>query len=237
MKKFRFIIEQKKQTAAPAESPGRRGRIMIPIVILALLIPLPAWLLIRDNPSDSAAVVQEEVTAQNAPVTEESTPSTELALASVDPEPLEAEPAHDNNPFPEESSPDRFESVPVPEEEAVSADVPAAVPGVEITDIQICRRVENRECVMPVQSFSLGEKVKPTVWMTVMLENPPLTLTHAYHLNGQAYCTVPLTIGHTRTRTWSRITVNKETHLGNWRVDVLNGNGLVLDRVNFEVLP
>lgn len=128
----------------------------------------------------------------------------------------------------------------VTEPRAVIHDTPqveAPAPPLAITQLVTCSNVTNRQHDRVKSVFSLKDKIKPVVWMTVITETPPRTLTHVYYINGEKYCEVPLTIRFPRTRTWSHVTIDKNKHLGPWLVDVVDENGAVLDQVKFEVVP
>ena len=100
-----------------------------------------------------------------------------------------------------------------------------------------CRGVRAHQCRQPQSRFALHEHNQPHVWMVVYSQTVPHTLTHVYYHEGQQYCEVPLDIVHPRTRTWSRVTLNRPTHLGAWRVEIVTEGGEVLDRVAFRVSP
>ena len=100
-----------------------------------------------------------------------------------------------------------------------------------------CRGVRAHQCRQPQSRFALHEHNQPHVWMVVYSQTVPHTLTHVYYHEGQKYCEVPLVIAHPRTRTWSRVTLNRPTHLGSWGVEIVTEGGEVLDRVAFRVSP
>lgn len=100
-----------------------------------------------------------------------------------------------------------------------------------------CRGVRAHQCRQPQSSFALHEHNQPHVWMVVYSQTVPHTLTHVYYHEDQKYCEVPLGIAHPRTRTWSRVTLDRPTHLGAWRVEIVAEDGEVLDRVAFRVSP
>jgi hypothetical protein len=62
-------------------------------------------------------------------------------------------------------------------------------------------------------------------------------LTHVYSLNGNHYCDVPLQIPYPHMRTWSKITIDRDVHIGQWRVEVIAENGENLDQIEFTVVP
>ena len=114
-------------------------------------------------------------------------------------------------------------------------DAPAA--RIRIGQSLSCRGVRAHQCRQPQSRFALHEHNQPHVWMVVYSQTVPHTLTHVYYHEGQKYCEVPLVIAHPRTRTWSRVTLNRPTHLGSWGVEIVTEDGEVLDRVAFRVSP
>jgi hypothetical protein len=114
-------------------------------------------------------------------------------------------------------------------------DAPAAQ--IRIGQSLSCRGVRAHQCRQPQSSFALHEHNQPHVWMVVYSQTVPHTLIHVYYHEGQKYCEVPLIIAHPRTRTWSRVTLDRPAHLGAWRVEIVAEDGEVLDRVAFRVSP
>ena len=108
---------------------------------------------------------------------------------------------------------------------------------IRIRKIVTCKGIHEKQYVLEKSSFSLKEKVNPTVWMSVRSDTQPFTLTHAYFLNDHRYCEVPLEIRYQRMRTWSHVTLNDEKQLGHWRVEVLTDDGNRLAKVEFTVVP
>ena len=121
----------------------------------------------------------------------------------------------------------------------IAANGPTNTPAAQIRIGQSlsCRGVRAHQCRQPQSSFALHEHNQPHVWMVVYSQTVPHTLTHVYYHEGQKYCEVPLLIAHPRTRTWSRVTLNRPAHLGAWRVEIVAEAGEVLDRVAFRVSP
>jgi hypothetical protein len=107
--------------------------------------------------------------------------------------------------------------------------------GIHISEIVTCSSVSKRQYVSAKTTFSLKEDVTPVVWMTVLADNPPFTLSHVYYVNGRRHCKIPLKIRHPRMRTWSNITLSSRTHVGKWRVEVMTENGVKLDQIEFFV--
>lgn len=107
---------------------------------------------------------------------------------------------------------------------------------IQIHKIVSCGSVIDRQYVSPKSRFSLKEDPTPVVWMTVLSDNPPFTLTHVYYMNDRKYCEVPLSIRYPHMRTWSSVTLNHPEHEGEWRVEVITGSGVKLDQIEFTVV-
>jgi hypothetical protein len=121
--------------------------------------------------------------------------------------------------------------------ETVAAEPPRPAAAIQIEEIVSCSSVSKRRYVAPRTVFSLKKSPKPFVWMNVLSEKQPFTLTHVYYLNGRKYCAVPLEIRHPRMRTWSNVTLRSRKHSGKWRVAVMTGDGRKLEEVEFTVVP
>lgn len=232
LKSFRDIVARKQQTR-PEPPSFFRMRWILASACAAVLIAIPAWVMISSKPG--APPVQ-TVDASPEAVSPDSPPVLSIDVGGIKDDAVK-EVTTDQEKEPVESQ----ATVQVDETSAPAVEpaVTPTVPPVQVTvsDIQVCRGIENREAVSPTRVFSLGDPVKPTVWMTVMTDGPPMTLRHVYFLNDDHYCTVPLDIRYARTRTWSRVTVSEDSHLGVWRVDVVDESGKVLSQTSFEVLP
>ncbi len=122
---------------------------------------------------------------------------------------------------------------------AVPKPIAPAAPSstVKIAEIRSCRGVDQRQCVSPTTTFSLQETPTPVVWMNVLSDRQPFTLTHTYYLNGREYCEVPLEIRYPRTRTWSNVTLEHPYQTGQWRVEVIDAEGGKLSQIEFRVDP
>ncbi len=107
---------------------------------------------------------------------------------------------------------------------------------IQIHKIVSCGSVIDRQYVLPKTRFSLKENPTPVVWMKVLSDNPPFTLTHVYYLNDRKYCEVPLSILYPHMRTWSSVTLKHPDHEGEWRVEVITGSGIKLDQIEFTVV-
>jgi Protein of unknown function (DUF2914) len=96
--------------------------------------------------------------------------------------------------------------------------------------------VKNKQYSRPIIKSSLAQAASPKIWMKVLSENPPFTLSHVYYFNERKYCEVPLAIRYNRMRTWSSVSLKSPDHIGKWRVEVIADNGAKLDQVEFTVV-
>ncbi|MCP4118954.1 MAG: DUF2914 domain-containing protein [Desulfobacteraceae bacterium] len=108
--------------------------------------------------------------------------------------------------------------------------------GVRIAEIVSCSEITQREYEAPRKVFSLEKDATAAVWMNVVSDGQPFTLTHVYYLNGSRYCAIPLEIRYKSMRTWSNVTLGCREHIGEWRVEVVTGKGEILDRIEFTVV-
>ncbi len=131
------------------------------------------------------------------------------------------------NPILEQNSPEKFSN------QKVQGDIPS---GIRVEEIISCSSVKNRQYSRPKIEFSLAQDATPKIWMKVISENPPFTLTHVYYCNGRKYCEVPLAIRYHRMRTWSSVTLRPPEHIGKWRVEVIDDSGAKLDQIEFTVV-
>lgn len=107
---------------------------------------------------------------------------------------------------------------------------------IQIEKIISCSSVNNRQYNNPKIKFSLAQGDTPRIWMNVISQNPPSTLTHVYYRNGKKYFKIPLAIHYPRTRTWSSVTLRSEDDIGKWRVEVIDKSGVKLAQIEFIVV-
>lgn len=131
-----------------------------------------------------------------------------------------------SNPVFEQNTPEKFSK------QKVQGDMPS---GIRIEEMISCSNINNKQYSKPKIKFSLTQDATPKIWMKVISENPPFTLTHVYYCNGRKYCEVPLAIQYHRMRTWSTVTLRSPKHIGKWRVEVIDDNGAKLDEIEFTV--
>jgi len=132
-----------------------------------------------------------------------------------------------SNPVLEQTSPVEFTHP------RLQGDMPS---GIRIEEIISCSSVENRQYSRPKIKFSLAQDTTPKIWMKVVSQNPPFTLTHVYYFNEQKYLEVPLAIRYPQMRSWSGVTLRSPDHIGKWRVEVVTEKGAKLDQVEFTVV-
>jgi hypothetical protein len=108
---------------------------------------------------------------------------------------------------------------------------------IQISQLVTCGDVKNKQYVLEKSTFSVSADPVAMVWMRVLSETPPFILQHVYSLNGEHYCDVSLNIRYPHMRTWSKVTIDRDIHVGKWHVDVVNEKGEILDHVEFTVGP
>lgn len=241
MKKFRNIIEEKKQLEQQA--PQRRswsvftlaGFIMVVGIIFMVYQIIPERVLTGPSstpekvetasPKNHASMDQYTLTDVEKPDLPNEKPAQVLLSETAPVLSTEEEPPHSEVVKPPEAAP--IETLP----EIVSTT------DVTIHELVLCRSVKNRKYMSPRNHFSMENGAKPVVWtwMNVLTDKPPQNLSHIYYLNGKRYCRVILPVPYSRTRTWSNVKLNRPEHAGSWRVDVVNSRGQVIARADFTV--
>lgn len=234
LRAFRDKIAQKAEAAQDAPPAPRNNRGWIVMILTAsIIIAVMVWTQRTGNTSKSGVISPPP----------DATPSPPAVVITAPKMVQETRPTQYPTPPPKGSglitgsgATPEIPAVSVTEIEKPRIPIPAQVDSM-ISDLKTCRSVKARQCVSPTEVFSIQDRVKPMVWMTVLTKTPPFTLRHVYYLNGEKYCSVPLDIKNPRTRTWSQITVKQKKHLGAWRVDVVDENDHVLKQASFEVTP
>ncbi len=242
IKKFRTILRNKEKKIEEKPAPKRFpfGLIfLLTILILSSLLffkeQLPS-LFSKEPGTSSPAKLAPGPAKQPA-----SSARTEKILASSDtpkvPPPIQKVVDKEtlstssdcvvSNPILEQKSPEEFSN------QKIQGDMPS---GIRVEEIIACSSVKNRQYSRPKIEFSLAQDAIPKIWMKVISENPPFTLTHVYYCNGQKYCEVPLAIRYHRMRTWSHVTLRLPKHMGKWRVEVIDDRGAKLDQIEFIVV-
>ncbi len=102
-----------------------------------------------------------------------------------------------------------------------------------------CKDVKQRKFIKEQYIFSVAEDNTPVIWMVAKSKNVPQIIKHIYYFKGKKYCEVPLSIKYPRTRTWSYVTLDRDSprHTGSWRVDIVKKDGKILKQIKFKVVP
>lgn len=105
--------------------------------------------------------------------------------------------------------------------------------GLVVEEISFCRAIEGRE---PVEVDTIFLDIVGSVYcftkITGALE--PETIAHVWYLNDQEKARTVLEIKSKNWRTWSSKKILKGW-MGNWRVDVVSSDGVVLAGKEFTV--
>lgn len=113
--------------------------------------------------------------------------------------------------------------------EAVAEEVQATM---TVEKAVACKEVSDRQPVGEADEFPLSVG-KVYIW-TFVTGGKDRTVKHAYFLEGRYVQTIELEIRSERFRTWSYKTMWPDC-VGNWKVNVTDEDGNVLDAVNFVV--
>ncbi len=232
IKRFRAIIDTKEIKPVPASRP------LGPIFLVAALVISSMLLLtlVFSKGSKISSMAQwvkgpaEALTTGTVKI--KASPETQKVLSPsqkiMDRQAGPNSPESDSTPVLEkENSPAKLSN------QSVQGDMPS---GIRIENIISCSSVNNKQYSRPKNKFSLAQDATPWIWMKVISENPPFTLTHVYYCNGRRYCEVPLAIRYRRMRTWSSVTLRSQDQIGKWRVDVVDDRGAKLDQIEFSVV-
>ena len=242
IKKFRNIVEEKEQLKQQA--PHRRSwSVFAPagFILVAGIIFMVYHMIPERAVTDLSSTPEKIETAspKNPPSTAQH-PLTDVGKPDLSNE----KPAHpllsETLPvLPAEEEPLHSEVVQTPEKAAPMETRPEIVGTTDVTiqELVICRSIKNRQYISPENRFSIKNGAKPVVWtwMNVLTDKPPQDLSHIYYLNGKRFCQAILPAPYPRTRTWSKVRLNKPAHAGSWRVDVVNNSGQVIARAGFTV--
>lgn len=93
--------------------------------------------------------------------------------------------------------------------------------------------VEDREVVGEADEFS-PDVGRVYCWTVVKGAEEETTVTHVWYLEGKKKSEVELPVKFRRHRTWSYKTVTPEM-TGEWSVDVLDADGVVLESASFTI--
>jgi len=238
VKKFRKIIHNKEKKSVPKDFPRW------PFFLLTTLILSCSMILIfKQHPTIISSKALETSSREQGGLVPAAPPASnadtvKIKLPSDAPE---GRVQKQKDKVPELKSPDSDPGNPI-----LKKDIPAAFSnqnleanrplGIRIEEIVSCSNVYNKQYIDPHTIFSISHDARPRVWMKVISETPPFTLNHVYYFNGKKYCEVPLAIRYQRMRTWSSVTLRPPDHIGKWRVEVIDDNGVKLGQVKFTVV-
>jgi len=237
IKKFRTIIHNKKKPA-PKSFPFGLIFLLTALIISSMLFLKQQSAILSAKVPNTSSQVQFAPVPAKQPVSNVGTveikasSNTPKVLAPsqkmVDRETvLKSSDSVLSNPILEQNAPAEFSN------QRVQGDMPS---GIRIEEIISCSSVNDKQYSRPKSKFSLAQDDTPKVWMKVIAENPPFTLTHVYYFNGRKYCEVPLAIRYHQMRTWSSVTLRSPDHIGKWRVEVIDDSGAKLDQIEFAVV-
>ena len=239
VKKFRTIMQNKKKKPAPNRFP-------VWLIFLVTAFLVSSIFFVKQRPETLSPKVSKKLLEPSlAPVPDEQKPSN-VSIAQSKPLTDDLK----NMPSPGKRTEHRNTLITLPDTDvikpvvekkssetplvqAVHRDKPSTI---NIEEIISCTSVVNRQYKSPQNNFSLGNDATAKVWMNVVSQHPPFTLTHVYYINDEKYCEVPLAIRHKRMRTWSSITLRSTDHLGKWRVEVVTDKGIKLGQTEFTVV-
>jgi hypothetical protein len=115
---------------------------------------------------------------------------------------------------------------------AIAAGALAAAGNTTVEEMVFATGVESR---MPLGVAEAFDASTPRVvcWTRIAAESPPVTVRHVWSRDGKNLVEVPLTVNYPSGRYWSI----KNVAPGDWRVDVVNEKGEVLESKAFVVKP
>ena len=115
---------------------------------------------------------------------------------------------------------------------AIAAGALAAAGKTTVEEMVFATGVDSR---MPVGVAGEFDAATPRVvcWTKIATQSPPVTVRHVWHREGKRLLEVPLTVNYPAGRYWSI----KNVTPGEWRVDVVNEAGEVLESKTFVVKP
>ena len=111
------------------------------------------------------------------------------------------------------------------------------MPNIMVSDIAVCKDISERNPVERQHTFSLEEDGFAVVWSEIKTKTIPRQIRHIYHFKGKKIMEVPLKVEYPRTRTWSRLTLRNQSQIGLWNVTVVQEDGEILERADFEINP
>ncbi len=106
----------------------------------------------------------------------------------------------------------------------------AADEGCKVEKMVFAQAVESREPVDEAVTFA-ASTTKVYCWTKLTCSAVPCTIKHVWYLNNAKVNEVTLSIKYPTTRTWS----NKTVSVGEWKAEVTDEAGKVLESKGFSV--
>lgn len=261
VEKIRSIIKQKDKPSARQTATWKKTGVWLPVLCAGLIVfgliafRQPSTTAVQDisdpppkaamaNKESSATDAQSQADPKNPPADEQPLLAATENESSSNPAALQDSTAPQRLPSPDESIPpagvetatNSIQADSEPPAESAAAGALAPSTGVQITHLVSCGGVRDKQFISAKSTFSVSADTNAMVWMRVLSKTPPFTLTHVYYLNGKHYCNVPLKIPYPHMRTWSKVTIDRDIHIGQWHVDVVAETGETLDQIEFTVV-
>lgn len=246
MKKFRNIIEEKEQRKEQYKQQTSQRRpwlvlITAGVITAASILLISYHMLTEPAQTDTTTPPEKiETAVPQAPASMTEHTSTDVKRPDLaDEKPSPELPSETVPVVPPEEMPPPSEVVRISEEPTPVETLPQIVTDTDVTiqELVVCRHIKHRKYVSPENRFSMknGAELVVWTWMKALTDKPRQDLSHIYYLNDKRFCRIILPVPFRRTRTWSKLVLNKPSHAGSWRVDVVDNNGQVLARADFTV--
>ena len=249
-----MIVFRQRSTTAVQDMPAQKQEVVVTHTDVPTESSAPMTLVDARKVTTEAGTDSPEETVSSDDVANAETTSADTAMVeTVEPETIEAEtqpvevetmnietqPTPSGGEFTASEKAIADPSQPANDSagEPVSAEQGNISGDVQISQLVTCGDVRNKQYVTEKSTFSVSADPVAMVWMRVLSVTPPFVLKHVYSLNGEHYCDVSLNIPYPHMRTWSKVTIDRDIHIGKWHVDVVNENGEILDQTEFTVEP
>jgi cytoskeletal protein RodZ len=202
----------------PSSTAGRWW-LVVGIVAVAAALGAIAWLWVKES-GDTWEPLPERAASRSEPVIARAEPRTEPRPAQHAPP---AEPAPE--PSTEPRSQPEAEPTPEPETEPPPLSVPESGVGTEVVDLKL--RGETGR-------FEAGDAVY--FWTRVVGGESGQLIRHVWRHEGQRVGFVPLELGGSHWRTYSRRELPSD-RIGRWTVEAVDAQGRVLASHSFRCVP
>lgn len=229
IRKFREIVKNKEKKPREKEPVRLTRKLWLPLVFTGLV--LVGLLVSREQPA--TMVLNNSNPASGNAFENNAPPGVGKIIVQPEKEEVSREMAEKPSEALLDTDPSAGSKATLP---VIPTEQPRTSSRVQVYEIVSCSSVSKKQYVSPRTIFSLKDEPTPVIWMTVLSDNPPFTLTHVYYINGQKYCEVPLKIRYRRMRTWSNVAVTHLNHVGRWRVEVVTDSGEKLAQTEFTVV-